>query len=98
MDSITIDADPWRRTAAFLGAFIDALEGADIEIREAMTDDGKPSLAISIDGPIHCFTVEEARKVANAAEVILGQYPDLTSLADLAMALRSSADALERPE
>ncbi len=96
--SLTIDTDPRRRAIAFLSAFIDAPQGADIEFRTGVMESGEPAVVISIDGALSGFTAAEARIVADVAESTMRAFPRETgSLADLILSLRMCADKSDKP-
>ncbi len=95
--TIVVDADPRRRSVAFLQAWLDTPEGADIEFRLGKTETGTPAVVVSISGVQWGFTASEARVVADIAESTMRAFPrETTSMADLILGLRMCADRAER--
>lgn len=91
-------ADPIQRIKVFVSQYLAAPNSADITVRIATDEHGKPAVVIGIDDALHGFSAIEARKLADFAESAmraLPNHPDAVGMPNLIMALRHGADAAE---
>lgn len=95
MKTVEAPVDAKKRLFAFLDAFHNAPNDADIEISLGMSEDQKPALLVSINGAGHILFVTEARKVAEIMEGAMTAHPndpEGKTLANIIMDLRAACD------
>jgi hypothetical protein len=96
MKQVVVPASPKQRVLAFLKAFREAPNDADIEIRTGRTEDGIPSILVSIGRDDHALLATEARTVADIMERTMNELsglPEARELPNMIMGLRAGADA-----
>jgi hypothetical protein len=94
-----VAASPKTRVLAFIKAFRDAPNDADIEVRTGKTEDGIPAILVSIGKNDHAMLASEARIVAGIMEKTMWEFPNShqsSELPNIIMGLRAGADAAER--
>lgn len=91
-----VAASPKARVLAFLKAYENAPNDADVEIRTGKSEDGDPAIMVSIGSDNHALFAWEARKIADIMERVLNENPDnpeTEALPNIILALRAGADA-----
>lgn len=94
----TVPASAKTRVMAFLYAFHEADNDADIEVRVGKSGAGEAALLVSLQGSEHALMVAEARKVADIMEDAMNAYPgdpESRTLPNIIMALRQGAKQAE---
>lgn len=92
-------ASPRARVAAFLDAFREAPDDADIDIRIGQSAAGDPAVMVTISGGNHAFTAAEARWLARVMEEAMRAWPDdpeAATLPNIIMGLRLGADQADK--
>lgn len=96
---MVVPASARTRVMAFLEAFAEAPNDADIEVRVGANSDGRPAVIVNIGGGNHGLLVDEARKVADIMEETMNALPnepEAATLPNIIMALRYGCDEAER--
>lgn len=97
MGRVEVPTNPFVRCMAFVDDLDAAPNSADVEVRLGITAEGAAAVAISIDGRLHAFTADEARKVADVLEGAGNKFPEAANgYANTIMALRFAADKSEK--
>jgi hypothetical protein len=97
--TVAFDTATLPRAQAFLDAFAEAPNDADIEVRIGVSENGEAGVLVSIqDGGDHPLFVREARILADIMEKTMNKYPndpEAATLPNIIMALRAGCDAAE---
>jgi hypothetical protein len=94
-----VAASPKTRVLAFLEAFHEAPNDADIEVRTGRGERGEPAILVSIGASRHVLFAVEARKIAEVMEATMNEYPnepETATLPNIIMVLRAGADEAQR--
>lgn len=97
-DREAVQASPRGRVLAFLAAFREADNDADMELRIGKTEGGEAAVIITLAGIKHAFTAAEARKLATIMEDAMNACPndpDSATVPNTIMVLRLGADQAE---
>lgn len=100
MRRMEVPASTKERALAFIHAYRDAPNDADIAIRAGNFEGTHPAILISIEGGgEHALLVSEARKVADIFEEAMNAYPndpESAGLPNAIMCIRHGCDEAER--
>lgn len=92
---IVAPSSPRTRVLAFLSAFHDAPNDADIDLRIGRSEHGEAAVLITIQGTDHVLTCGEALKIASVFEETMNKFPnepDAKTLPNIIMVLRLGAE------